>query len=251
MKFAARAAREAQFLQLGSAALEHLRVGLDDLLDQPISREGLQGLGHYFSHRVNLGPEPRWRRRGTGEHTIDQTLDGDPLLRLRADRAVALEARAREEDDGIAPVAIFARLLGPTLLCGVVSLKPWVASVGDAGRATDENAAAGRDDAVQHGTGAFGIHPMERASDRHDVERPDGRWQGFRPSVDQAQGHPRALGRLTRGLKHRRLRIDADHLADEGSETEREQPRPSAEIEEPFTPAEAERPRHLGEEGFP
>src|SRR5271165_3586451 len=109
----------------------------------------------------------------------------------------------------IPSITVGARLLGPSLPRGVISWKPRVTSVAHAGGAANQNLAMSRDEVVQRGAGAFRLHPMERAPDRHDVELAEVGGQSFSPALDQAQAHAGAVRCLTCGCDHRWLGVHA------------------------------------------
>jgi hypothetical protein len=71
---------------------------------------------------------------------------------------------------------------------------------------------------------------MQRPANRHHIEATDVRVQVLRPSLDHDKlelGRRRRLACLDR---HRRLRVNPDDAADVGRETERQQTRPHAKI---------------------
>ena len=89
---------------------------------------------------------------------------------------------------------------------------------------------------------------MQRAADRDHVERAEARRQILEAALDQPQRNAGALRRLSGGLDHRGLRVDADDFAAIGRESDREKPRPRADVEQALTSIEAERAGDLGEE---
>jgi hypothetical protein len=99
-------------------------------------------------------------------------------------------------------------LAAPALADRVEGFEPAVAAVRDAGGVADENYPASSDDAIESFERRLGIEPMNRAADRDGVENADALHEGFETALD-----------------HSGFGIDADELAAEPLEADRQKPR--------------------------
>ena len=139
----------------------------------------------------------------------------------------------------------------PAIAHRVESLEPWIAPVFDARCAADQNSSARGEDAIERRSRGLRFEPVDRAADGDDVEGAELFGDVLETALDELHRDAGALGRLTRGLDHARLRIDADDLPAVGRKADRQNARTGADVEQALTSIKAELLRDRSEERRP
>ncbi len=193
-----------------------------------IGGEGRERLAHGALHRRDFVAEPLRRGGRHRQHAFDQTLDRNGVGPLDPDGSGSGEPAIGEKAMMVArrPIAL------PAIAHGVESLEPWVAPVFGARCAADQNSSARGKGAVERRPGGLGIEPVDRAADTDNVECAELRGDVLEPALDEPHRDACALGRRARGLDHARLRIDAENLPAIRRKADRQDARPSADIEQ-------------------
>ena len=163
---------------------------------------------------------------------------------LNADRPARDEPSGGEES----VVVVRRPVVLPTIANRIEGVEPGIAAVFGAFRVAEQNPAPWRDNPIEGRTGGLRVEPVDRATDRDDVERPEAPAHVLETAFDEFRRHACACGRRAGGLDHCWLRIDADDLAAVGRNADRQNARPRADVEQTLAAVESELNRDLRKE---